>query len=510
MCAYSRNNRRIIKNTAMLYIRMLFVMFISLYISRVILKVLGVEDFGIYNVVGGIVALFSFLNSAMSGATSRFIAFELGKEDIDRVNKTFNTAFIIHLGIAIIVFLIAETVGLWFLDNILNIPIDRFPSAKIVYQFSIFACVVNIIQIPFSAYIIAHEKMNIYACISIFDVLLKLFILYLLKCTNGDKLIIYSVLIFIVSVIVACLYCFYCKYKLENCYFRFCYNKNIMKSLLFYSGWNLYGTMCMIVNVQGLNMLINIFFGPVLNASWSIANQVQTGVLSFTGSFMMAVYPQIVKSYANKDFDYLIKIIVNTTKYTYLLLLCVSLPILVDAEFILKIWLSNVPKYAIDYSRFSILICLVLTLFSSVLTIGINATGKIKNLSLVRGSIILLSVPLSYLFLTFYKKEIIPPLINLSIQLFAGFYTIYLLKLYISKFCVLDFVKNVVFVCCVISLFSFGVIYLIYSNMPMGWPRFIVIFIANVSVVIGITYLFVIDNAIKVKINEKLKHILYG
>ena len=305
------NNKRIAKNTIMLYIRMLLSMVVSLYTSRVVLNTLGVEDYGIYGVVGGVVAMFSFLNNTMSGATSRFLTFEMGRGDFKRLKNTFSSALIIHLLIVCAILLLAETIGLWFLANKLVIPVERMGAAHWVYQLSILSMAINVTQVPYNASIIAHEKMDVYAYVEILNVTLKLLIVYLLVIGDFDKLILYAVLTLVVSMTIAFIYRIYCIRNFEECRFEWNWNKNILKGLLSFSTYNLYGNFGSVMNMQGTNFALNHFWGVILNSASGIATTVANVVNSFTSNILVAFRPQITKSYAQGDITTFQNLFVN-------------------------------------------------------------------------------------------------------------------------------------------------------------------------------------------------------
>ncbi len=294
MSDQSANNKRIAKNTLMLYIRMLLSMVVSLYTSRVVLEVLGVEDYGIYGVVGGVVAMFSFLNSSMAGATSRFLTFEMGRGDEQRLKDTFSSALIIHIGIALVVFILAETVGLWFLNNKLVIPDGRMHAAHWVYQLSILGMFVSVTQVPYNASIIAHEKMDVYAYIELLNVFLKLGIVYLLTIGNFDKLILYAILVLAVNVLVAVTYRFYCVRYYEESHFRCVLNREVLKPMLGFSIWEILGHFGFTFRTQGTNMVLNMFFGVIINSAVGIATTVQNVLSLFTNNVLVAIKPQII------------------------------------------------------------------------------------------------------------------------------------------------------------------------------------------------------------------------
>lgn len=316
-------NKRIAKNAIMLYLRMFLTMIVGLYTSRIVLTTLGVEDYGVYGVVGGIVSMLSFLNASMSGATSRFLTFELGRGDRQRLSDTFSTALIFHVLIAIIVFIIAETVGLWFFYNKLVIPENRIDAAFWVYQLSILSSMFTITQVPYNSCIIAHEKMDVYAYVEMLNVTLKLGIVYLLMVGNFDKLILYAVLVFLVSFIIMFIYRIYCLYMFEECKFHFIVKKAYMSPFLTFSGWDLYGNLSYTVRIQGANFVLNMFYGVVLNAANGIASTVQGILMGFSSNIIMAFKPAIIKKYAVGCFDEMNTLMCFATKMALgMLMLC--------------------------------------------------------------------------------------------------------------------------------------------------------------------------------------------
>ena len=316
----SANNQRIAKNTAYLYIRMFISMSVSLYTSRVILQTLGVEDYGIYNVVGGVVAMFGFINATMSSATSRFLTFELGKGTTDRLKETFNSSFWVHVIIAVIIFLLSESVGLWFLISKMTLPEGREIAAHIVYQLSILSTIISITQVPYNATLIAHEKMDIYAYVEMVNVFLRLLILYILVIVDFDKLILYGILTMAISTGIALFYRFYCVRHYPECRIRFGAKKEIVKPMLSFSGWDFYGNMTVTARTQGVSMLLNVFFGPVMNAAAGISASVQNAVMAFAGNVNTAVRPQIIKYYAVGEYKKMESLINNACKLNFLVM----------------------------------------------------------------------------------------------------------------------------------------------------------------------------------------------
>lgn len=391
------DNRRIAKNALMLYIRMFLTMIVGLYTSRVVLATLGVEDYGIYGVVGGVVAMMGFLNASMSGATSRFLTFELGRGDRQRLSDTFSSALIVHIGIALVVFVLAETVGLWFLCNKLVIPEGRMEAAHWVYQCSILSAMLGITQAPYNASIIAHEKMDVYAYVEILNVSLKLLIVYLLVIGNFDKLKLYAVLTLAVGITIMLIYRIYCIRRFKETHFHWTWNKTILKPLLSFSGWNLYGNLCVMTRQQGTNFLINIFFGVIFNAASSVATMLQGIIKTFTYNTTAAFRPQIIKSYSIGNLGTMLKLMKTSFSLAIFLSLLISLPLFMEMKYIMKLWLINPPEMASTFAEL-LVISAVFAMMTLIFTIGIEATGRNRQLNVYTGTIYMLTIPIMYIF----------------------------------------------------------------------------------------------------------------
>lgn len=390
-----QNNRRIAKNTLLLYIRMLFIMTINLYTSRVALQILGVEDFGIYNVVGGVVTLFSFLSSAMTSSTQRYITFEIGRGDDEQLKKVFATSVQIHLLLAILIAILAETVGLWFLCEKMVIPVARHDAAMWVFHLSVLTTVIAIMSYPYNAVIIAHERMAAFAYISIVEVVLKLAAVYLLLLGDVDKLILYAILIAVIQLLVRVIYSVYCTMRFPETKTKFVKDKPLFKEMFFFAGWNLWGNIAAILYSQGLNILLNMFFGPAINAARAIAVQVQNAIHQFSNSFQTALNPQIVKGYATRDLDRMHKLIVSSSKITFCLLFVLCLPILMETQAILELWLKDVPDSTAIFTRL-IIVCMIIDAMANPLMISAMSTGKVKKYQSIIGGILITIVPISY------------------------------------------------------------------------------------------------------------------
>lgn len=390
------NNKRIAKNTLMLYIRMLLSVVVSLYTSRVVLEVLGVEDYGLYGLVGGVVAMFSFLNSTMAGATSRFLTFEMGRGDQNRLKATFSSALIIHICIALLVLILAETVGLWFLNNKLVIPEGRMHAAHWMLHFSVVSMIVNFTQVPYNAAIIAHEKMDVYAYVELLNVFLKLGIVYLLTIGNFDKLILYAFLMLVVSVLIAFIYRIYCVKHYDETRFTFHFDKKISKEIISFSLYNLLGNMGSVVNTQGTAFVINKFFGLIYNAASTLATTVSGVITGFASNIMTAFRPQITKSYAAGDLPDFHSLLSWAMKAVLLVYALIAVPVAISINELLSLWLVEVPLYA---NKFCQLLLLNIFFETSryIVIMGIHATGKVKLVSITAGISFLLNPFIIYL-----------------------------------------------------------------------------------------------------------------
>lgn len=403
----SSNNKRIAKNTVFLYFRMIITVVISLFTTRVVLKTLGIEDYGIYQVIGGLIAFLSYLNGSLSVGSSRFLTYELGTGDYNKLQRTFSSVFWVHLFFAGIVVVIGETVGLWFLYHKLVIPPDRLYAAGWVYHLSIITSVFTITQVPYSASIISHEKMNVYAYTSIMDVLSKLVIVYLLLVSPIDNLVFFSLLLSVQSVGMICFYRWYCKMRFDEARIKRVFDKRIVKSVLSYSGWNVFATTSVALCSQGMTIITNMFFNPGIVAARAVANSVNQAANQFVGNFRTAVNPQIVKLYAAKNYDESKRLLLSSTQYSFYLFLIIALPVCLSAEFILKLWLGEVPKYAVQYLQLAICTSLFAVFDLSFYT-GLYAKGRIKENSIFSSSCFFLA----FLMTCFFFKMGFSPLIS--------------------------------------------------------------------------------------------------
>lgn len=394
----AENNKRIAKNTLVLYVRMIFMLLINLYTSRVVLSALGVEDFGIYNVVGGIVAFLSFVNSAMSTGTQRFLTFEIGRGNNERLHTVFITSVYIHFLIVLLIIVLSETLGIWFLNNRMVIPEDRIIAANWVFQTSVLSACVMFVSVPYNATIIAHERMNVFAVVSILDAVLKLGITILLLVVTADRLIVYGILILSVQIIIRTIYGIYCRRNFTETKVILMWDKNVFKEMLSFSVWNLWGSASHMAMNQGQNIILNLYFGPIVNAAKGIANQVQTAVLQLATNFQTAINPQIIKSYSSGNFDYMHSLVYRASRFSFCLLLCVCLPVLIETEALLQLWLKEIPEYSVIFVRLMIFSSLINSLANPLMT-SAQATGKVKLYQSLVGGVLLMILPTSYLVL---------------------------------------------------------------------------------------------------------------
>lgn len=494
------NNKRIAKNTSILYLRMGLILIVGLYTGRIVLQTLGVENYGIYGVVGGVVGMFSFINASMSGATSRFLTYELGKGNGKKLKDTFSSALLIHITIALLILFLSETMGLWFLDNKLVIPPERMYAASWVFQFSIFTAMFSIFQVPYVACLIAHERMNVYAYVEILNTFLKLFIVYLIQVTQGDKLIFYALLLLIVSLLVTILEIAYCMKNFRECEAHFIWDTSVIKPMLSFSVWDLYGNLCITAKIQGNNFLINMFFGVTLNASSSIATTVNNIVMGFCGNVIQAFRPQIIKQYSIGNIHEMQNLMNAALKYMIILMCYIMIPLFLEMHYILTLWLGKVPYLADQFCKI-LLLTNLLGLINSIITIGIHATGKIKRLSFITGSLFMLSVPSTYILFKLGFGATSAYLIMIFIYVGVIASNMAIIKRNIPTLNLNKYIHELVRTCGIMSLI-FCVSLFLYYSMHSSFLRLSIICCINFLLISVITYLFFIDKPLRNKINH--------
>lgn len=374
---------------------MLLAMFIGIYTSRVFLDALGAEDYGLYNLVGGFVGFFTLISSTLTASLGRFITFEIGRGDMVKVNRVFSTAVLVMLGLSVVVIILGETVGLWFIYNKLVIPPERLHAAFWVYQFSMVSFVIGLLMAPYGACIVAHEKMGTFAMISIIDLILKLIICYLIMYNPFDRLIFYSILFFLSSLITTSINYIVCRMWFKECRFHFVFDKRLLKDIFSYATWNFFGSFAWILRGQGAAVILNLFGGPIVNTANAFAGAVVNMTANFQSSFNNSFRPQITKQYAAGEYSGMCTLTLYSAKFSFILLYLFALPVMLNAPFLMQLWLGNVPAHTIEFVRLILIMSLVESFSTSLITAK-NATGKIRNYNLIVGFLLLLSLPISY------------------------------------------------------------------------------------------------------------------
>ncbi len=476
----SDNNKRIAKNTLLLYVRMLLLMAVTLYTSRVVLKELGITDYGIYNVVGGVVGMLGFLTSAMANAVQRFLSFEMGKGDSVRVNHVFNVSLMAHCAIAAFVLVFMELVGVWYLNGYMNIPPGRLDAANWVLQCSILTAMFSIVQVPYNAIIISKEQMGVYAYLSVMEVALKLAIVYLLAIGDFDRLKLYSVLVMLVTVGVLMAYRIYCIRKYKEARFRVVKDWGTLREITRFAGWNMLGELAWVFTGQGVNIILNLFFGPMVNAARGIAEQVNGAVMKFISSFQTAVNPQLVKSYAAGQLEEMRQLLFRSIRFSYYLMMVLSLPLMLEMDFILGVWLHDVPQYASGFCQL-VLVCSLVAAMSNPLSQVARAYGKIRKYQVCVSAVLFLNFPLSYLVLWMGASPLMTMAVNICIQASLLFLRLQLTKNMIDLRIPL-FAEKVLWPIFKVTLLSVAVPAACAHLMPGGWVRLLVVSAVSVAV----------------------------
>ena len=499
------SNRRIARNMLFLYSRMLLIMIVGLFTSRIILQTLGIVDYGIHNVVGGIVTMFGFINGAMWAGTQRFLTFALGKENELEANRVFCTSILIHALVALTVLVLAETVGLWFLYEELVIPAERFTAALWVYQGAILSTVIVILTIPYNALIIAKEEMSAFAYISLVEVMLRLIIVYMLWIGDMDKLVLYSILGVIVQLILSGCYALYCLHHFIAARYRFLWDKQLYLNMTRFSFWTLNGSVAMVGCTQGLNILLNLFFGPAVNAARGVAVTVQSKVMLFCNNFQEAFKPQITKSYANGELERMHRLVIASSKFSYFLLLMISLPVMLNISILLRLWLGVVPEYTAEFVIIMILTTLIRTLASPLLA-SVHATGNIKRFQLWEGTTLLLVLPVAYLLLKYVG---ISPIWTMAVYL-MGEIVAQVIRLRIIlpmiKMRMTSYLQQVICPIILVTIFAVlppAVIRMLYFSDINSISSFIIILLLSIVSVCAASFF------IGCKREEKLQVVLY-
>lgn len=442
---------------------MFFVLAISLYTTRALLSALGVVDYGIYNVVCGFVSMFTFMNTSMSNGIQRFYNYELGKNNVDSVNKIYITAIYIQFVLVLLIVLLAETIGVWYLYNKMVIPMERFNAAQWIFHLSVLSFAIVIMQVPYSAAVMAHEKMNFYAIVSVIDALLKLIFVMVLQYIKSDKLIFYGFLMVIINSINFLLNYLYCKFNFIEIKFKFLYDKELLKKMLSFSGWNIFGSCAYMIKGQGINVLLNSFFGPVVNAARGVSFQIQSAIQSFSSSIFTSFRPQLIKSYAVNDYERTTKLMFSMSKYTFFLLYLIAVPVIIEVNYILNLWLGdNVPEYTVIFTIL-VIINMLISNFNAPLTLIIHATGKMRTYQLTTSIILTSILPISWVVLSYGAEPTIVYLIDILIVLINQIVCIFVVRnvfaFSLKQYCVKVLLPSLfVFIALPIIPFSFSLL----------------------------------------------------
>lgn len=498
------DNKRIAKNTMFLYFRMFLIMGVSLYTSRVVLRTLGVEDYGIYNVVGGIVTMFSFLNGSLGAATSRYITFELGRRDFEKLNKTFNVALLTHIFIGFIIVALAETIGLWFFYNKMIIPDNRLNAAFWVYQISILSSLVSLTQVPYNAILIAHENMKVYAYVGMVEVFLKLLIVFLIVIAPFDKLVFYALLLFLLNVGIIAFYRIYCIKCYMESRINICKEKVLYKNMFKYAGSDLIGNVSVLAQGQGLNLLLNVYFGPVVNAARAVAYQVQGAVTQFGSNFMTAVRPQIIKLYAQGEVKEMFKLVYLSSNFSFYLMWLFILPLCLEADYVLSLWLGEYPDHSVSFLILVFILCLIQTL-KTPRTIVFHATGKLLLANVTIGTLLCCAFPLAYFFLKMGgEPESVFWAANITMFL-SEFVSVFILRKYV-EYNIGNYLLNIHVRCAVVAAVSFVIPYLLYDKfMEPSFLRLVLTCIITTISIIAAVWTIGMNKDMRQKVTSFVK-----
>ena len=482
------DNKRIAKNTLLLYLRMFYSLLISLFTARVVLQALGFTDYGLYNVVGSVTTMFTFIRSAMGNATNRYIAFGVGKGDAEELKKTFSTCVIVHIILAVIIVVVCEVAGLWLMYNKMEIPPERFSACFWVLQFSIATCAIGVLCVPYDADIIAHEKMGAFAFISVLNSTLNLGVVYAVKYYPLDKLVFYAFLIFSIQVMNRIIYNVYCHKHFPESKFARIVDKAQIAEMFKFAFWNLFGNMASIACTPILNLFLNMFFGPVVNAARAIAVNVQGTIHGFISNFQLAVIPQITKSYAAGELRRMQKLIITSSKFSYFLFFFVALPLTLEAKYVLELWLGNVPEHTISFTRITLLTLLITSWIQPLHTANL-ATGNIKKFQTMRGAVMLLMLPISYIALKMGAKPEVVFIVQLVVTFVAQIVMLLVIRPLI-KLSLREYTMEVFFRTGIVSILAAIPSYLMHRVLPVNiWT---LLSVSAVSVLLSALFIYFI------------------
>ena len=484
----ANNNVKIAKNTIFLYFRMILLMAVSLYTSRVVLSTLGIEDYGVYNVVGGFIGMLAFLNGAMCSSTQRFITVELGRGNEESLKRVFSTCVITHGMIAALVFILAETVGLWFMLEKMVIPEERMIAAMIVYQSSIIISVLQIMSYPYNADIVAHEKMSAFAYISIYEAFANLSVVFLIRIVKIDHLALYAIALLLVKISVIMVYRIYCKHYFIESSVKKIFDKELIKQIFAFTGWNLWGGMAGTLMGQGINVLLNLFFGPAVNAARGMAVQVQSAVHMFASNLQMAMNPQIMKTCASGEINAMHMLVFRSAKFTFILLLCIMLPLVTEIDTVLNIWLEEVPEFTNIFVCLMFVICMLDSVSNPFMTAS-AATGKVRVYQSVVGAILIAIVPIAYVVLKLGGNPCSVFFVHIAVSMIAFTARLLVVRRLVSL-SVRKYIKNVILPCALVLLPSVVFVTVLKLFMPDGILYVFINIVLTVFVTSILSFLF--------------------
>ena len=508
MADNSSNNKRIAKNTILLYFRMILMMVIGIYTSRVILNALGVSDLGLYNVTGGVVTMFTFLNGTLASGGQRFMSFAIGERDAEKLKSVFRTTMTLHIWLAFAIFILCETVGLWYVYNKLNVEPGRFEAALWCYHLSVVAMVVSILQVPFNSALIAHEKMDIYAYMSIFDVSAKLLVAYLITVTPFDRLIFYAILILSVTLLNTYIYNLYCRRKFEECRFGYGYDKQLMREMVGFCGWNTIGCFAVMGQTTGLNLVINAFCGTVVNGARAIAFQVNGMIMKFIENFQMALNPQIIKYYADGDMQNMERLVIRGAYLSSYLFLSLAIPLFIECEYVITLWLGSCPDYVVPFVQIVLIESLFKSMGNPTIT-AMHATGKMKMVQITVGLVQVLVLPVCYLLfrvglnpVTVVAAAVTPWLVVIPMRLYwCNHY---------SGFPVRRFLVSICLKIPVMAILMAIPPYLVHYFIPLdGFCLFLAVGIVSVIASAILVYTLGLEPSVREFVNSKIKTLLH-
>ena len=501
------NNNRIVKNTAYLYIRMLILMIVNLYTSRVVLKALGIEDYGVYNAVGGFISMFSMISAALSTAISRYITFTLGENNPEKLRLIFSTGVIIQLFLSIVLVLVSETVGVWFLANKMTIPVGRELAAHFVFQFSVATFVINLLSVPYNAVLIAHERMSAFAYIGIFEGFSALLVALVLQFSPFDSLIIYSLLMCLVAFIIRLIYASYSKRHFDETRGALAFDKEHLKNMLGFAGWNFIGVSFGVLRSQGINLLFNVYNGPVVNAARGISMQIFNAVNKFSGGFYTAVQPQITKSYAAGFYQEANRLVCDSSRWAFYLLLLIGLPILSETDYLLRLWLLEIPTSTAVFVKIIVGFALI-EAFSQPLIYLMLATGKIRNYQIIVGSLCLLNFPVAWIILYLGYS----PALAQSTTILFSFLSLIVRVLMLKRMTSLSiryFTFNTLGRASLVTALSMIIPYIISMSYTECLLRFVVGTLCSEIIAILLILVIGLNKIERVTVLRKLKHTMY-